>query len=109
MARARQASGSSSASSASVATLFETLLEERLDDLLLVGEASIGGADADAGVRGDVVHRHVESAQCEDLARRGQQPFAVAFGVLAQRALSGVLLGHGYTVAVCGHGVSASC
>ena len=86
--------------------LVETLLEERFDDLLLVGEAPVGGADPNAGVRCDVVHRHVEPALREDLAGRGQQPSAVALGVLAQRTLSDVLGGHGRTVAVYGHAMS---
>ena len=75
--------------------LVEALLEERLDDLLLVGEAAVGRADADAGVGGDVVHRDVEAALGEHLAGRGQQPLAVALGIPAQRAFGAVLRRHG--------------
>ena len=75
--------------------LVEALLEERLDDLLLVGEAAVGRADADAGVGGDVVHRDVEAALGEHLAGRGQQPLAVALGIPAQGAFGAVLRRHG--------------
>ena len=75
--------------------LFEALLEERLDDFLLVGEAAVGRADADAGVGGDVVHRDVEAALGEHFAGRGQDPLSVALGISAQRTFGGVLGRHG--------------
>ena len=45
------------------------VLEERVDQLLLVGEAAVDGADADARVMGDVVQGDVEAALGEHLAR----------------------------------------
>ena len=42
--------------------LAELLLEERVDEQLLVGKPSVDGADADAGVVGDVVQGDAEAA-----------------------------------------------
>jgi hypothetical protein len=63
--------------------LLQALLEQRVDDLFLVGEAPIGGTDADAeaGVVGDVVQRDVEAAFGEQLTRSRQQTLTVLRGV----------------------------
>lgn len=58
--------------------LVEVLLEDGVDQFVLVGEAAVDGAHADAGVRGDVVERHLEAARSEDLS--GGREDARAFG-----------------------------
>ena len=63
-------------------------LEERVDQLVLVREAPVGGPHADAGAVGDVVERHVQAALGEQLARGVEEPLAIALGVAAQRARS---------------------
>ena len=75
-----------SACSAIAHDRLDPLLEERVDQLLLVREAAVDGADADAGVVGDVVQRHAQPALGEQLSRGGQDALAVALGVLAQGA-----------------------
>ena len=76
----------------------DPLLEERVDQLLLVLEAPVDGADADAGVVRDVIQRHVQPALGEDLAGRREDALAVPRGILAKRALRGLCeqLGSGH-------------
>ena len=67
--------------------LVEALLEQRGDQVVAVAEAAVGGADADAGAAGDLVHRRVEPALGEHVARRSEQAGAVAGRVGAQGTL----------------------
>src|SRR5215210_617305 len=64
--------------------LVELLLEERVDEQLLVGEAPVDGADADAGVMSDVVQGDAEPALGEQLTRGLQDALPVPLGVLAE-------------------------
>src|SRR4051812_39677794 len=66
----------------------ELLLEERVDEQLLVGEAPVDGADADAGVMSDVVQRHGEAPLREELPRRVDDALPVSLGVLAKSCFS---------------------
>ena len=83
--------------------LVDRLGEDRLGQLVLVGEVPVGGADADAGVPGDVVEAGLEAALGEHLARGLDQQRAVARGVLAQRTG-----GRGRLRSSCGRRTSAS-
>src|SRR4051812_17242289 len=62
----------------------ELLLEERVDEQLLVGEAPVDGADADAGVMSDVVQRYGEAPLRKELPRRVDDALPVSLGVLAK-------------------------
>ena len=80
-----QPSSSSSACIGERADVGEARLEERLDQLLLVGEAPVDRPDADARVVGDVVQGDLEAALREQVAGRREDPQAVALGVLPER------------------------
>ena len=69
------------AASISATKSSSALLEQLVDQLRLVGEAAVDGADADAGVVGDVVERDAEAALGEQLARGVEDPLTVALGV----------------------------
>ena len=71
--------------------LLDALLEQRVDQQLLVGEAAVDRPDADAGLARDVVVRAAQPALGEHDARRLEDALAVALGVAAQRALGGCL------------------
>ena len=62
--------------------LRELLLEERVDQGLLVGEATVDGADSDAGVVRDVVEGDAEATLREELARRLEDPLPVPLRIL---------------------------
>ena len=64
--------------------LGKALLEERLDQDLLVGEAPVDGSDADARVARDVVEGHLEPARGEELARGVHDAPPVSLGVGAE-------------------------
>ena len=66
--------------------LLDALLEQRVDQQLLVGEAAVDRPDADAGLARDVVVRAAQPALGEDDARGLEDALAVALGVAAQRA-----------------------
>src|SRR3954452_24025587 len=68
--------------------LVELLLEERVDQELLVGEAPVDGADADARVMSDVVQRDAEPALGEQLPRRLEDALPVPLGVPAKSCFS---------------------
>ena len=76
----------------------DPLLEERVDQLFLVLEAPVDGADAHPRVARDVIERHVQPSLGEDLARRREDALAVPRGILAKRALRGLCeqLGSGH-------------
>jgi hypothetical protein len=76
--------------------LLEALLEELVDQLRLVGEAPVDGADADPGVMRDVVERDAEAALRKQLAGGVEDLAPIEFGVLAQRAVGD---GHGRRLA----------
>ena len=59
-------------------------LEQRVDQRVLVREAAIDGADADARGGGDLVERDVEPALGEERGGGREHPLAVALGVGAQ-------------------------
>src|SRR4051812_9209826 len=69
--------------------LVELLLEEGVDEHLLVREAPVDGADADARVMGNVVEGDAQAAFGEQLARRVEDPLPVPLSVLAQRLIRG--------------------
>src|SRR3954452_10406383 len=69
--------------------LVELLLEERVDEHLLVWEAPVDGADADARVVCDGVQGDAEAALGKQLARRLEDPLAVPLSVLAKRLFRG--------------------
>jgi hypothetical protein len=60
--------------------------EQRLDQLVLVAEAAVGGADADARVARDLVEPDVEALLREQRPGGLEQPLPVALRVGAQRA-----------------------
>ena len=62
-------------------------LEQRVDELLLVGEAAVDRADADARAAGDLVERDRQPVLGERLARGREDALAVALGVAAQGAV----------------------
>ena len=64
----------------------EPLVEQRIDDLLLVGEATVGGAYADAGMMGDVVEGYVEPVLGEQVVGSGKDALPIELGVLSKRA-----------------------
>ena len=68
--------------------LVELLLEERVDEQLLVGKPSVDGADADAGVVGDVVQGDAEPALRKQLARSLEDALPVPLGVFAKCCFS---------------------
>ena len=70
-----------------VGDLLDARLEQRVDELLLVGEAAVDGAHPHAGLARDVVVRAAQPAIGEDHARRVQDALAVALRVAAERAL----------------------
>src|SRR6185437_17013489 len=70
----------------------DTVPEQLGDERLLVGEAPVDGADADAGRPGHLVEGGVEAALGEHLGGGGQDAPPVALGVPAQRALAGSVL-----------------
>src|SRR4051794_26930525 len=61
--------------------------KERVDQELLVGEAPVDGADADARVMSHVVEGDAEPTLGEQLARSLEDPLAVPFGVPAKSCL----------------------
>jgi hypothetical protein len=63
--------------------LFDALPEKGVDELLLVGEASVDGADPDIGSGGNVVEGDLEAFGREDPGSGGEDPEAVGFGVAA--------------------------
>ena len=67
----------------------DAVLEQRVDQQLLVGEAAVDGAYADACLARDVVVRAAQPALGEDDAGGLEDALAVALGVAAQRALGG--------------------
>ena len=69
--------------------LLEALADHRGQQRLLRGKVAIDGADADAGVGGDLVHLHVRALAGEQLAARGHDPLAVAAGIGAKCSLIG--------------------
>jgi hypothetical protein len=69
--------------------LFKALLEQRLDDLFLVGELSVGSAHPDAGPVGNVFQRDVEHLLGEQFACCSEQKLSVERRVPAQCGLSG--------------------
>ena len=75
--------------------LLDAPLEERVDELLLVREAAVGGPDPDAGVAGDLVQADRQPLAREELAGGLEQAGAVALGVGAERARRR-LVGHGH-------------
>ena len=88
---ASHGSASSAAARASVGDLLDAVLEQRVDQLLLVGEAAVDRPDADARLARDVVVRAAQPALGEDHARGLEDALAVALGVAAQRAVGGRL------------------
>src|SRR3954470_12805988 len=72
-----------------LAERLDALREQRIDQRLLVGEAPVDRADADARVAGDVVQRDAQPPLGEQLAGGLEDPDPVALGVLAQRLLRG--------------------
>ncbi len=58
------------------------------DQCLLVGEAAVDGADADAGRPGDLIEGGVEAALGEDLRRGGEDALPVPLGIAAEGALA---------------------
>ncbi len=54
------------------------MLGERVDQVFLVREVAVDGADADAGLARDVVHLRVEPVRCHQLPRRLDHGLAVA-------------------------------
>ena len=79
--------GRSRAASASATSSLDALLEKRVDEQLLLGEAAVDRPDADPGAPRDLVHRHGEPALGEGLGGGGEDPRPVALGVAAQAAL----------------------
>jgi hypothetical protein len=67
----------------------DAVLEERVDQLLLVREAAVDGAHADAGATGDLVQRDLQAVLGEALGGRREDALPVALGVAAQRAVGG--------------------
>src|SRR3954451_7416668 len=72
-----------------LAQRLDALREQRVDQRLLVREAPVDGADADARVVGDVVQRGAQSPLREELTGGSEDSNPVALGVLAQRPLDG--------------------
>ena len=66
--------------------LVQAALEQRVDELLLVGEAAVDRADADARPAGDLVERDRQAVLGERRARGIEDALAVALRVTAQRA-----------------------
>ena len=89
------------------------VVEERVDQLFLVAEPPVDGADADARVVGDVVERDLEATRREDLAGGREDALAVAGGIAAERALVAqgltCVAGHKARVALNGGHLSVSC
>ena len=70
---------------------------DRVDELVLVGEAPVGGADPDSGMVGNIVERDLQPVLGEQLTTGDQQPLAIAGGVLAKfRFLHSAILASGY-------------
>src|SRR5699024_5420561 len=70
---------------------------DRVDELVLVGEAPVGGADPASGMVGDIVERDLQPVLGEQLTTGDQQPLAIAGGVLAKfRFLHSAILASGY-------------
>ena len=69
--------------------LLDALLEQRVDQQLLVGEAAVDRPDADAGVAGDVVVRAAQPALGEHARAR---PRGCAGGCARRRGAAGVRL-----------------
>jgi hypothetical protein len=67
----------------------DALLEEGVDELVLVGEAAVDGADADAGAACDLVERHRQPALGERRVSGLEDPLAVALGIAAQGTVGG--------------------
>src|SRR5204862_7243568 len=65
----------------------DALLEQAFDELVLVRKPTVDGADADAGVTGDLVERHRLASLGEQLLGCVQDALAVALGVLSQSPL----------------------
>jgi hypothetical protein len=55
--------------------------EHRVDHGLLGREIAAHGSDADAGAAGDLFHRRAQTALRQDIARGGENPFAIALRV----------------------------
>src|SRR3954447_12133526 len=72
-----------------LAQRLNALREQRVDQRLLVREAPVDRADADARVTGDVVQLDAQPALGEQLAGGLEDANPVALGVLAQRFLGG--------------------
>src|SRR3954454_17727258 len=64
--------------------VIDPLLEERIDELVLVGEAPVRGAHAHAGMARDLVQADGEALLREELAGGIEDPLAVALGVSSQ-------------------------
>ena len=77
----------SSAATAISANSLEAVANHRRQQRLLRREVAVDGADADAGVGGDVVHLRLRAFAGEQLAAGGQDPLAVAARVGSQGSL----------------------
>ncbi len=69
--------------------LLEAVANHRGQQRLLGGEVPVHGADADACVRGDVVHLCLRALASEQLATGGHDPLAVASGIGSECSLVG--------------------
>ena len=69
--------------------LRDLVLEQRVDELLLVGEAAIDGADAYARAPGDLVERDGQAFLGERVARGFDDALAVALGIAPQGPVGG--------------------
>ena len=70
----------------------ERAVHERAEQVLAGGEVPVDGADAHAGVAGDVGHRHLLAVAPDQLGRGVQHALAVGGGVLAGLAAGGTPL-----------------
>ncbi len=69
--------------------LVDHRVEDRVDQLFLVGEVPVGGAHAEPRVPGHVVEGRGQAPVAEHLAGRGQQTTPVQLGVAPQRRPAG--------------------
>jgi len=60
--------------------------EQLVDQRILAGESPVHGADAYAGLGGDLLHHRVRAGFAEDVAGCRHDPLVVAAGIAAQAA-----------------------
>jgi len=71
----------------------DAVREQLGDEGLLVGEPAVDGADADAGLAGDVVQGGLKAALGEHLGGGEQDALPVPLGIAAQRPLASAAAG----------------